>query len=155
MNKFTLVLKDVSPEAGPQFSPNLFRWLRKNFRGQMEEVQVFRKETGLAPGHTHLYVGYLHDGDFIGSALQTILGDGGRARLFCHPGVGHTFEPVPNFWRRYVKIGRCHIDPKHKVYFVDKRWEEGTRRRTCLWCGLVQKKVSKRKVVVETTWVAA
>ena len=137
----------VSPEAGPQFSPNLYAWLRKNFKKRSEGPEVFRSE------HGALYVGYMFDGDFIGAALSGILYQGARTGLFSYS--GEKFTRIASFWPKYKKLGRCYLDPKHQDYYLDKRWKEGPRRRTCLWCGHVQKKVSVREVVVKTRWVAA
>lgn len=146
MSKFTLDISAVSPKAGPQFSPNLHAWLKKNFgKKRMGEPKVFRASPG------ELYVGYFFDGDFIGSKLNVILCEGARAKVFTY--VRTKLRPVPSFWPKYLKVGRCHIDPKHTRHFKDTRWKEGRLRRTCLWCDLVQKKVTKKRVVTETIWV--
>lgn len=146
----TLDIKAVSPKAGPQFSPNLYAWLRKNHK--TEKAEVFRSKDGI------LYVGYMFDGDLIGSGLASILGTGARAQVFSFGGgrePKRTFRLVKSFWAKYMTLGRCHIDPKHTTSFIDERWKEDKNRRTCLWCGHVQKKVTRKKTVVVHSWVTA
>ena len=140
-------ITEVSPKEGPQFSPNLYAWLRKNFRRRHEQPEVFRSD------HGALYVGFIFDGDFIGAALNGILCQGARTGLCSYS--AKEFTRIASFWPKYKKLGRCYLDPKHNDYYLDKRWKEGPRRRTCLWCGYVQKKVTTREVVVRTAWVAA
>ena len=160
----TLDIQAISPKAGPQFSPNLYAWLKKHYYGKKarerrqvspQVPEVFRTKEGV------LYVGYVFDGDLVGSRLNTILCSGTRAQVFCLGGgrsPKQTFKRIVNFWPKYTKLGRCHIDPKHTSHFIDKRWDRwgaGAKRRVCLWCGLSQKKVSRKKTVVVRTWVAA
>lgn len=144
-----LDLKAVSPKAGPHFSYNLHAWLRKNFRKDPDKAQAYRH-------NDELYLGYMFDGDFSGSRLRAILALGTKAQVFCHGGGANpqkSFRLLKTFWPRYQKRGYCYLYPKHNTGFLNQRWKEGARRRTCLWCGVVQRKVTKKRVVVDTSWV--
>ena len=41
----------------------------------------------------------------------------------------------------------------HHFYAV--RWKQSGSRRECLFCGLKQKQVTKRRVVIDKVWVKA
>ncbi|OPZ34092.1 MAG: hypothetical protein BWY99_02664 [Synergistetes bacterium ADurb.BinA166] len=146
MDEKTRFLKSISPKTAARFSPNLHAWIRKH--SGLDVPGVFR-HAGV------LYVGRITGGsNFIGSSLQRILGYGARAAPYMYGASPVDFRPIKSFWKKYVELGRCHIDPDHRTSYVDDRWEATTRRRKCIWCGLVQKKVVKRKKVVvkEVVW---
>lgn len=153
VNKFTLDIKTLAPTAGPQFSPNLHAWLKKNYGGRLSgwPLEVYRRKDD----YNHMYVGYLDDtGSLVGSKLGQILTKGARAQRFS---IGGDYALVRGFWRKYAKIGRCAIDPDHRMGYKDERWAENKKKalRKCLWCGLQQKKQKQERVVVEKVWVAA
>jgi hypothetical protein len=150
MSGTDLDISSISPKAGARFSPNLHAWVKKHFHGSRFRPKAFMREKDIL-------IGYVVLGDFTGSSLSSILAWGAKTQMFCLGG-GHRptrkFRLLEDFWPKYVELGRCHIDPGHVTSFVDKRWDERPRKRTCLWCGHVQRKVVKRRTVVETVWVS-
>lgn len=124
-------LSDVDPRKNPAFSPNLYRWLRKN--------RFMRCFADRYEAHGIEYLGFLDDtGVLVGSRLWGILCNGVAEQKwsFLHL-VGHvTHRPL---WRDYLLRGRCAIDPAHRENFLGDRFSVDGDRRTCRWCGYVQR----------------
>lgn len=141
-------IKALSPKAGAKFSPNLYRWLVRRARYRnLERIGVFRAVDG------RLFVGSKDDTGLVsGAPLWTVMHGGAQNMSFCYLG-SQGWRELKTFWREYAKRGRCHVDPKHEHTFVDERWETCGNRRTCLWCGTKQRRVAKRRTVVEHSWV--
>lgn len=107
-----------------------------------------------------LWIGRIDDGDFIGSRLISILcGVTSASRIGCYPGVESLWKlkEVKGFWPRYLKVGRCAIDPKHEQGFIgdEKRYMKDGHMRICEWCGQVQRSRIKREVIKHVVWVNA
>lgn len=159
---------DIEPGKNPAFSPNLYRWMRRYARsagdaGVVEQVFRVRPDTPAAKilGAGTLMIGYSLNGhpgdtDFSGARLMDVLCNGGGAGRWCYVGIAPDLEMLEGFWARYLKVGRCAIDPMHREAFQggDRFHEEGDHR-TCLWCGAKQTKVRKPRVVIDESWVAA
>ena len=125
-------LSDVDPRKSIAFSPNLYRWLRKN-----RSMRLFADRYE-AEGVE--YLGFLDDGGFlIGSRLWGVLCNGGGERTwaFSHLGMGAIHRPL---WADYLKRGRCAIDPNHEHHFIDDRYIVSGKTRACQWCGHVQRR---------------
>jgi hypothetical protein len=77
--------------------------------------------------------------DLIGARLMNVLCYGTKAESCCWVNLRGLVE-VADFWPRYVRDGRCAIDPEHKGHFVgdDTRWTKDGDTRECLWCGKAQ-----------------
>jgi hypothetical protein len=136
-------LKDLAPRHSASYSTNLYRWLRARGTGRREggvlDV-VYKVKEGSRVAHFmgagtlvigHPYNGYEGDTDVSGTRVIEVLVNGAEAERLCLVGAADSLEPVPDFWERYIKIGRCAFDPQHKEHFT------GTNRctKTCLWCG--------------------
>jgi hypothetical protein len=119
------------PRNGAKYSPNLHAWLTlRSKKHRAETSRVFADKDGT------LWIGFLDDGYLIGSRLMSVLCEGKKAESFAFGYLGKLDE-VPDFWARYTAVGRCAIDPAHKMYFVgdDTRWRTAGDKRECLWCG--------------------
>ena len=142
-----LDLKAIDPRRSSKYSPNLFKYLR---RDRDWNLKVFSSQG-------NLYLGYIYDGEFNGTHLHTVLSYGLKAERFCY--FGRTdFEEVPDFWEKYIAIGRCAIDPEHAICFADvgpMRFVEDGDMRTCQWCGVVQHLRRWQEVVDREAWEMA
>lgn len=121
----------IHPRNGAKYSPNLHAWLTlRSKKHRAETSRVFADKDGT------LWIGFLDDGYLIGSRLMSVLCEGKKAESFAFGYLGKLDE-VPDFWARYTAVGRCAIDPAHKMYFVgdDTRWRTAGDKRECLWCG--------------------
>lgn len=121
----------IHPSNGAKYSQNLHAWLTlRGKKHRAETSRVFSTKDGT------LYIGFLDDGYLIGSRLLAVLCNGKNAAPWA---FGHLKEltEVPDFWARYTAVGRCAIDPEHKMHFVgdDTRWRTDGDQRECLWCG--------------------
>lgn len=156
-----------------KFSPNLYRWLKKQAdrcggEYHLNRFQIYRGGSDLfARPRDVLYIGYIgNDGWFHGTRLMAVLCEGARKQIFAYM-PGHVrklgLKPVRNFWRDYRRIGRCAIDKAHTQYFAhaasdDARWTVKGKTRSCNWCGNHKQRLSVRtetKRTVVKTWVPA
>jgi hypothetical protein len=131
-----------------KYSHNFREWLRKQSRRgrSLEGYEVVRSTGELK----RRYIGFrLDDGAFIGSALNTVLAQGGRAETGCWVG-SRDWNPIRRFWDDYYRIGVCATDTDH--YFYSERWDTNNRKRICKYCGKVQVLRKKRKVVLSEVW---
>lgn len=156
----TMRLPDIDPAKHPGFSPNLYAYLKKYghfYRdgGILDCAYVAVKDTRLGEyvGAGTLMMGYLCDGDFIGTRLMSTLCNGAAAERFCYPGAVATI--VDGFWDRYLKIGRCAIDPEHVEHFIGDRFDVRGEERVCRWCSARQRRVVTPRTVIDESWVAA
>lgn len=144
-----ITAKQIDPKLNPAFSPNLHAFVRS----KVDDLQVFRvtKAHGsLLVGQ--LAIGYVYDGDFIGCQLTHVLCYGRKARTWSFPGTD-CIELVPDFWERYLQVGRCAIDRDHHTHYQDNRWEliAGDKRR-CKWCGHQQHRVLTPVTTMVESW---
>lgn len=140
-----------------QYSQNLLKWVRK-YRDKPLFVAFATEGTKVYdPGKTqsgNLYVGFhgLDDGWLHGSQLTAILCDGAKAATAAYQ-PKMQFQAIPEWWGRYIKGGKCAIDPEHSLYSDHERWavaEDGKSRR-CLWCGDYEQYLHI-EMVPETDW---
>lgn len=141
-------LSDVDPKKNPAFSPNLYRWLRKNKTYLRCGVDRYVCEDGIE------YIGWVDDtGCLIGSRLIGALCYGGREKTWAHMHLGKSAKLKP-LWGDYLNIGRCAIDPEHSARFIDERFIETGKKRTCKWCGHVQKKEFYQVTETRERWIS-
>ena len=129
----------VAPRNGAKYSPNLYKWLTmRNKKHHAWTSRVYRDGSGT------LWIGMLDLGDLIGARLMNVLCCGAKAESFCYVGMRGLVE-VADFWPRYTAVGRCAIDPAHKMHFVgdDTRWRTNGEHRECLWCGAHAQKLRR------------
>jgi hypothetical protein len=150
------LLDAIRPTNGTKFSPNLFRWAYKHQHRDLRVYMRSGKREGLPD---MLYIGDFYDGDFIGMHLIRVLCQGIALQELCY--LSGTFTEVPDFWERYVKIGRCAIDTNHQMRWMPfdcnvQRYEIEGDKRVCQWCGAVQirRKRSEVKTVNWEEWEA-
>ena len=129
----------IHPRNGAKYSPNLYAWLTlRTKKHRAETSRVFADKKGT------LYVGFQDDGYLIGSRLIAVLCNGKKEQSWAFGYLGDLTE-VPDFWMRYEAVGRCAIDPAHKMHFVgdDTRWRTNGEHRECLWCGAHAQKLRR------------
>lgn len=149
----------IAPDKGDKYSPNLHKWLKKQMRSSFasDGIRVYQRDGGLIYGNKKiLHIGYVFDGALCGSRLYGVLTHGAKAEIFCYGRLAY-FEEIPDFWQRYIAIGRCAIDTEHKTQFdySQGRWHEEGDARTCQWCGAVQRRKRWTETVERECWEAA
>jgi hypothetical protein len=140
-----LDVRAVDPRNGAKYSPNLHRWLTmRSKKHRAWTSRVYCDESGT------LWIGMLDLGDLIGARLMNVLCYGTKAESCCWVNLRGLVE-VADFWPRYVRDGRCAIDPEHKGHFVgdDTRWTKDGDTRECLWCGKAQQVLVRWTEAVE------
>jgi len=131
-----------------KYSLNLHRWLyNKNNSGAIIITEAFRLKEN--PTDTHL--GYETWTTFMSNVLD-IISVGWRAKSYFY-NDGIAFEQIPNFWQNYHKDGKCYLDPEHKLYPDNERWEMiDDDHRRCRWCGREEKLERYEEVVQRQRW---
>lgn len=127
-------------------------------------VKLLKKNRGITysafqstdPDDKRTIVGFLDDGDVIGTPLSIILATGALDEM-CYP-PKFDFVEIPDFFAKYDEQGICYLDPEHNWY--SDRWaysedSEGNNIRTCNSCGRVEYKHVKTRVVEDVTWKPA
>jgi hypothetical protein len=136
-----LDLAAIHPRNGPQFSPNLHRFLKKRVYPWANTCRIYRDMDDI------LRIGVLEeDGWFHGAWLMGVLCYGPREQVWAHPpGNLGGLQGITDFWADYMRIGRCAIDPEHQRSFIgdETRWavSDDGNHRTCLWCGNARQKM--------------
>jgi hypothetical protein len=146
----------IDPKLNPKYSPNLYKWIRKNWSKVAQPVIVTN------PGNYGARcIGLLHDDGWMSaSVLMAALCNGAKEdTMALHPGHSSIKAGVDDtFWDRYIRDGRCAIDADHQTYFIgdETRWKVTGKVRECLWCGHhVQVQLDWTEVVNHSAWVPA
>lgn len=152
MKRNNLDLALIAPKQGQKYSPNLHAWLKH--LAYSELMHVYKHADGT------LYIGHVDGTWFFGTRLVSVLCNGKKQSTFAYPNHAKNLTEVTDFWPRYVRDGRCAIDPEHQEYFVDdnSRWLIEGDARHCQWCGNhSQVLLSWKEIKVEqkTAWVPA
>jgi len=124
---FEVVLKKINPKNGEKYSICLFRYLKRN----PQYHHAYRDREGA------LYFGYMHEGLFHGQRIGSIL-SGGKQN-YCYAGYSVKWRELKGFWPRYIRIGRCALDPKHNYEYDGRFKPVGKTGRQCQWCGAKMK----------------
>jgi len=139
-----ITLSDIDPKKDGKFSPLLFRFLKRQ-SSQETFSQLWKDGDGI------FYIGWFDDTNaFVGARLGVVISDP-RAKTWCYEGM--KLKLVKNFWRDYLRIGRCAIDPDHDIAFLGERWDTKKTVRTCLWCGHKQRLLVSYVRVRKEDWV--
>lgn len=168
--KDTLVefdLASIKPSRGPQFSPSLYRWMRKqspHVRDGMKLYRGYGPMGGKNQKKDWLYIGSIQpDGWFNGTRLYSILCFGSSKIIYAYM-PSHVrslgLVEIKDFWPRYSKIGRCAIDVEHTHYFQgdETRWRVNGNARHCVWCDAVSQKKkawTETRIVKHEKWILA
>jgi hypothetical protein len=146
----------IDPKLNPKYSPNLYKWILKNWSKVAPPVVVTK------PGEFGgRYIGLLHeDGWMSASPLNAVLVRGIKEQTMAiHP--NHSIAKAgadKAFWDRYIRDGRCAIDTDHQTHFIggETRWKYDGKVRECLWCGNhAQVQLDWTEVVNHSAWVPA
>lgn len=155
-------LKLIDPRVHPRYSANLYRWLTgKKMRNMVHLLDVYRCAEVGSVWNNVLWIGFKDEqGWFIGVRLNEVLCIGEKTETAAYaPVFASTLSLLPSFWDEYKRIGRCAIDPTHRMPFYNEasRWHYAgieMNVRVCLWCGeYSEARVHRTKVVTETEWV--
>lgn len=141
----TLDVKSINPKLNPAYSPNLFKFVKKHLGKDMPECRIFGF-IGERAGYykAQLFIGHQpddwNDGMIAGAYLDAVLCHGAGVETVAFPFRWEETEEVRDFWERYLKIGRCVIDPGHQVRFMFddplySRYRFSGDERICNWCG--------------------
>jgi hypothetical protein len=143
-------LQTLHPGNDSKFSVNLYKFLS----GRRHQASL-RLQRVFVDQDKHLWLGYFDDDLFIGTRLMHVLCNGANAQKSAFIRMQELVE-VPDFWQKYQAIGRCAIDPEHRMSFTgdETRWRIQGEHRSCLWCGEghQQQRVTQD---VRTVWVPA
>lgn len=141
-------LDKIAPKRHQKYSPNLYKWLKRN-PGIAAQAQVWREDNT-----KDLWIGFLGDDClyWTGAMLMQVLCTGAK-----HSTGSYSFKQfkgmnvVENFWKEYIRIGRCAIDPEHKVWFLnsDTRYVGTTTGRKCQWCGQEQELIEEKRYLLD------
>lgn len=150
-----LDLAAIDPRNGPQFSPNLYKFLKKQGRVRASAYRVFRDADNV------LWIGSQDYGWLHGARLMGVLCNGPLERVWAHvPSIGFRggLREITSFWADYMRIGRCAIDPEHQKSFIgdEARWtvSDDGNHRSCRWCGNAhQKRETWVEQVQRERWV--
>lgn len=159
MKTYRLALKDIAPNVNPAFSPNLHQWVGKHSHFHPDGTTpdtVWRVRTGASidlPAGT-LFIGHVDGEYFSGSRLVSVLCNGRKEMRWAFVRLAEHLEEFEDFWGQYKRLGRCAIDPDHRITFLGDRWHEEGSTRTCLWCGNTQQQERWTEEVERTRWVS-
>ena len=156
-------IRAIRPTQGraDRFSQNLYRWLRRHphytqvFFRRGNASSLGAPDTAYDPERTQasqIYVGLVDDGDLLGSRLSEILVDGAKTQTWCYPGFPCD-EITEAFWAGYKAIGKCAIDPEHRLYADKERYRGDDTARVCCWCGRHEEAFTEARVVRQTVWL--
>ena len=144
-------LRAIEPRNGPQYSPNLYRWMKSISKDWRDVARVFTGSDG------YLFIGHCFDDNFCGAKMNTVLCNGVKAMPFSYPASVVSHE-IHDFWPEYERIGRCAIDKEHTQYFIgdETRWKVEGETRHCLWCGNHTQHLKRwEEVVQHEKWESA
>lgn len=137
------LVKLTSPTIKPSYSPNLHKFL-KTWISRLPDYyapQVWRtNDVGTLMIGRHYQDDPVETASFSGLMLYRVLGVGAKAfnekACFMHL-TPKAMTELPNFWERYLEIGRCAIDGDHTTHFMQSegRYQLEGNTRTCTWCG--------------------
>lgn len=154
----SLRLEDIDPGKAISFSPNLYAYLRArgHFYGEGGTPEgVYVVQSGAMPADAYkpgsLMIGFPSGEDFYGTPLMAALGRGAKAERMAYP-IGKQVHLLRGFWDRYLKVGRCAMDPLHIEPFFENRFGEAKGIRTCLWCGKKKQNVLHSSTDHDVSW---
>lgn len=144
----------LDPKLNPAYSPNLHAFLTKCELKHLPTSVYQVTKTNMAYPVGELFIGYPDDnGLFNGARMNRVLCLGRKAERWAFTGLNGVVEPVPDFWERYLKVGRCAIDQDHSTHYQDERWSRvSDDKRKCLWCGHEQHRVLTPVTTVVESW---
>lgn len=134
------LLKKINPKNGSQYSQGLYNFLRRN----PQYHSAYRDRAGV------LYFGYLYEGLFHGRRLSQILSSG-RGTNYCYTGSSGWRE-FKTFWPRYIRTGRCMLDPNHTYEHEGRFKPVGKTVRQCQWCSAKMKLRRWTEKVQRSKW---
>lgn len=156
------IIKSLAKCRDAKYSNNMRLWLQMiRKRSVHPQVNVYVYKSRRTKQHPRVrYILTAHEppkirGDSYahgGYYLDAILTTGGRAVKVWMDRPGGQWVPVKRFWKNYLALGICALDPQHEHY--PDRWVRGTnkRLRTCRFCKQVQRLKKVRHTVTIDHW---
>lgn len=142
----------IEPAIHPRYSANLYKWLTKPGAGHRvwtSRVYVDQDKS--------FWIGHVDDGWFSGCRMMAVLCMGAKEDTGAYR-YSSKFVEIPDFWTKYMAIGRCAIDAEHDQFFTDDetRWQTNGDVRNCQWCGSMTQKLRRwEEVVHREAWEKA
>jgi len=140
----------INPNKHQKYSPNLFKYLKKNIVHKHLDEAWLDKDG-------YKWLGYINDEkEFFGAMLNRVLCLGVKESSGCY--YLAQFEgltKVQDFWSEYIRMGRCAIDKDHDTHFInsESRYIENETHRECTWCGQKQFKRRWEETINREEWV--
>ena len=104
-----LDLGAIAPGRAAMYSPNLWKYLAAN------KVPA-RYATGFRHRHEGtLWLGYIHDGEFVGTKLMQVLCQGARACAGCYVGLAPRLDPLWLSKRTEAAMAKAELLPRQGV----------------------------------------
>ena len=146
------ILAAIKCGEDTKYSPNLYRHFKKETRnGLLPALNVYDDGEGV------MWIGRMDDdGWFNGCRLIQSLCLGTKSDTFAYPPSRMRLRELAGFWPDYIRDGRCAIDRKHAIDFLnsESRWHEKRNVRFCQWCNAVsQKRVKYVEKIRREKWV--
>lgn len=141
-------LKIIIDDTSDKYSKCLREYVRRETRhSDAISLEVWRDGAGVL----HIARRSLnHPNSFSGCQLSHAMQRGRRSQNWCYIST-KGWKVVKHFWRDYIRIGVCALDPAHLWY--DTRWQVKGKRRTCRHCGLKQRLTTIREIIRTDCWV--
>jgi hypothetical protein len=160
-------IKAITPPSrdyAEKFSFNLAVWVRehKNLTPRFYYApQCFEKgrpaqysEEITCP--SLILVGLADDGWCHGSRLSSVLCNGRKEETCAFPpNQGPFLDITEQLLARYLRHGKCALDPEHTLYWERGRYTEDRASRVCNWCGRVEHRHETPRTVIDVTWKPA
>lgn len=140
--EFADLLCRIHSQNSPAYSKNLHQWMKSHGRtGDVVYQSTAGSKLARVYGAGAFFIGqpysdYESDTDFSGALLMQVLCMGRSVVRSCYGDGAPGLIEVAGFWGSYEQIGRCAIDPQHKVLFRDNehRFHHVDGQTVCNWC---------------------
>lgn len=126
----------IRPELGAKYSPNLYAWLIALRRQTGPMITILHAWEDRA-GEIQLAIA-TPSGKPVPAmvSLRGILANGSSEPTVRSTSRARSAKLITDFWPRYVRDGRCAIDPTHaSAPEASGQWTHQGGERVCLWCG--------------------
>lgn len=158
-------LKSIKPthKESDKFSWNLYKWCKKNCKHQIPKVYFSHWSNWdgsyLEKGWNksgQIFISHFEDAEYISAQylsniFGTTKGGAGNAMFAVNKKRFQLEEVTEEFWKTYLKIGRCMFDEKHIGWWVgeENRYTIINKNsKRCNWCGkYLRRKIETEKVI--------
>jgi hypothetical protein len=161
-------LNRINPkrDQSSKYSQYLYLWLRynkryrkvffaENFWFDPEKSDEFSEDKNVSH---QIYIGIPdevpNDEFFSGSELRRIINFGSKEHGYAYhlKKLGNVTDITDWFWEKYLRIGKCAIDPEHTIYWRERYDDIDDKSRSCRWCGRVENLHIVERTVKDKVW---